>query len=50
MLPENNISADQEEIACFICGSSFTLRRVENHIFSCEQKWEVKQMSLPVEE
>jgi len=29
---------DSEE--CFICGASYNIRLIENHIFNCEQKYE----------
>lgn len=44
-----NVSKDTAEIKnqsktlnCFICDNEYALKRIENHIFICEQKWEAE--------
>lgn len=29
-------------LVCYICGKEYGLKRIENHVFNCEQKWEVE--------
>lgn len=44
-----NTSAKQI-LNCFICGNQYAIKRIENHVHLCEQKWEQDQKLKPKEE
>lgn len=45
-LAKDEVRSTQKTLNCFICGNEYAMRRIENHIFICEQKWESDQLKL----
>ena len=37
-------SAEMTNFECYICHKQFEPLLIENHIFGCEQKWEMDQL------
>lgn len=48
--PKNQPSGHKTSLNCFICGNEYALKRIENHIFMCEQKWDAEQKLLKRED